>query len=74
MNIPHSTVQQKTLYSCLKLHAPKIQGVQALQPDNWSYQKETDVGKLHQIYNDNGFLDKVIFSAQSVSYLCGKVN
>jgi hypothetical protein len=57
LHVPRSTVQ-RILHRRLKLHACKIQIVQALEPDDGRRRKEFAMDMLDRI--DNDFLDRVI--------------
>jgi hypothetical protein len=65
---------QKILHRQLKLHAYKIQIVQELEPNDGRRRKEFAMDMLDRIDNDNGFLDRVIFSDESTFHVCGIIN
>jgi hypothetical protein len=61
LQVPRATAQ-KILHRRLKLHSYKIQIVQALEPNEGRDRKEFAMDMLDRIDNDNGFLERVIFS------------
>jgi hypothetical protein len=65
---------KKTLHRRLMLHTYRIQIVQALEPDEGRRRKKFAVDMLGRIDNDNGFLERVIFSDESSFHVCGVVN
>jgi hypothetical protein len=53
---------QKILHRRMKLHAYKTQILQALEPDDGRRSKAFTSDMLDRSDNDNGFLDRMIFS------------
>lgn len=73
LGIPKSTVHD-VLHKRLRLHAYKIQLVQKLQPNDLPARYDFASNMLLKIDNDNGYLQKVVFSDESTFHINGIVN
>jgi hypothetical protein len=73
LQVPRSTVQ-KILLRRMKLHAYKIEIVQALEPDDGRHGKQFAMDMLDRIVSHSGFLDRVIYSDESTLHVFGMVN
>ena len=71
--IPRSTVH-KVLHKRLRLHAYKLQIVQALKPDDRPRRAAFAEEILQRIDDDNGYLNSVCFSDEATFHVSGKVN
>ena len=71
--IPQSTVH-KVLHKRLRLHAYKLQIVQALKPDDCPRRAAFAEEILQRIDDDNGYLNSVCFSDEATFHVSGKVN
>ena len=71
--IPRSTVH-KVLHKRLRLHAYKLQIVQALKPDDRPRRAAFAEKILQRIGDDNGYLNSVCFSDEATFHVSGKVN
>ena len=71
--IPRSTVH-KALHKQLRLHAYKLQIVQALKPDDHPRRAAFAKGILQRIDDDNDYLNSVVFSDEATFHVSGKVN
>ena len=71
--IPRSTVH-KVLHKRLRLHAYKLQTVQALKPDDRPRRAAFAEEILQRIDDDNGYLNSVCFSDEATFHVSGKVN
>ena len=73
LELPYSTVH-KVLHRNLRLHAYKVQMLQALQPNDMPRQKEFTVNILQRISEDEAFLKQVCFSDKATFHVSGKLN
>lgn len=73
LGIPKSTVHD-VLHKRLRLRAYKIQLVQKLQPNDLPARYDFASNMLLKIDNDNGYLQKVVFSDESTFHINGIVN
>ena len=71
--IPRSTVY-KVLHKRLRLHAYKLQIVQALNTDDHPNQAAFAEEILHRIDDDNDYLNSVVFSDEAIFHVSRKVN
>ena len=71
--IPRSTVH-KVLHKRLRLHAYKLQIVQALKPDDRPRRAAFPEEMLQRIEDDNDYLNSVVFSDEATFHVSGKVN
>ena len=71
--IPGSTAH-KVLHKRLRLHAYKLQIVQALKPDGHPRRAAFAEEILQRIDDDNDYLNIVDFSDKATFYISGKVN
>ena len=71
--IPRSTVH-KVLHKRLRLHAYKLQIVQALKPDDRPRRAAFAEEILQRIDDDNGHLNSVCFSDEATFHVSRKVN
>ena len=73
LNIPRSTVH-KVLHKRLRLHAYKVQILQALQPNDFKLRHEFAIEMLDRIEQNPNYLANVVFSDEATFHTCGKVN
>ena len=71
--VPRSTVY-KVLHKQFRLHAYKLQMVQALKPDDNPRRAAFAEEILPRIDDDNDYLNKVFFSDEATFHVSGKVN
>ena len=71
--IPRSAVH-KVLHKRLRLHAYKLQIVQALKPDDYLCRAAFAEEILQRIDDDNDYLNSVVFSDEATFHVSGKVN
>ena len=70
--IPRSTVY-KVLHKRLRLHAYKLQIVQALKPGDYPHRAAFAEEILQRIDDDNDYLNSVVFSDEATFHVSGKV-
>ena len=73
LELPPSTVH-KVLHKNLRLHANKVQMLQALQPNYIPRRKEFAVNMLQRISEDEAFLKRVRFSNEATFHVSRKLN
>ena len=70
---PRSTIH-KVLHKRLRLHAYKLQIVQALKQDDYPRRTAFTEEVLQRIDDDNDYLNSVVFSDEATFHVSGKVN
>ena len=73
LKLPRSIVH-KVLHKNLRLHAYKVQMLQAIQPNDMPRRKEFAVNMLQRISEDEAFLKRVCFSDEATFHVSGKLN
>lgn len=73
LQIPQASVV-KILHKRLRLHAYKVQIVQALQPNDLPRRAEFATEILNRIDGDNDYLNRICFTDESTFHVSGMVN